>query len=130
MYDPDIHSVRSGNYHTLTIATPVAVIKDPFDYENITNKPTLNGVEISGDMTLEDFGLGDVPTAILTAEDIDEIIDGPKPEEDPENPDDPGESNSDVPGDQGNEGDPDNPSPGDSNPDDPPNNAWWKGVQP
>ena len=77
MYDPDIHSVRSGNYHTLTITTPVAMGKEPGDYENLTNKPRINGVELSGDLTLEDIGipdLSDVPTEALSNNDLDDIL--------------------------------------------------------
>ena len=43
MYNPDIHSVRSGNYHTLTLVTPVAIGKEPGDYDGLTNKPRING---------------------------------------------------------------------------------------
>lgn len=77
MYDPDIHSVRSGNYHTLTITTPVAMGKEPGDYENLKNKPTINGVEISGNLSLEDIGipdLSDVPKEALSSNDLDNII--------------------------------------------------------
>jgi len=73
MYDPDIHSVRSGNYHTLTLATPVAIGKEPGDYDGLSNKPTINGVELSGHLTWEDLGLGEVPVAPLSEEELEEI---------------------------------------------------------
>ena len=77
MYNPDSYSVRSGNIFTLTLTTPVPEgSKEPLDYDNITNKPTINGVELSGDLTLEDLGLGDVPTQALSSDDLDNIIEG------------------------------------------------------
>ena len=41
------------------------------DYSTITNKPTLNGVTLSGDLTMEDFGM-DIEGAVetLTGEEI------------------------------------------------------------
>ena len=79
MYNPDIHSVRSGNVHTLTIATPVAMSKEPGDYNGLSNKPSINGVELVGDMTWEDFGLPDlsdlseVPTKPLSSSELEQI---------------------------------------------------------
>lgn len=77
MYDPDIHSVRSGNYHTLTIVTPVAK-KEPGDYNGLINKPQLNGIELIGNVTFEDLGLpadlADVPTEPLSNDDLDNLI--------------------------------------------------------
>ena len=76
MYNPDIHSVRSGNYHTLTITTPVAWSKEPTDYDNLTNKPSINGVELSGDLSFEDLGMpdfSDVPTQALSDDELEEI---------------------------------------------------------
>ena len=76
MYDPDIHSVRSGNYHTLTITTPVALGKEPTDYNNLKNKPSINGVELAGALSLEDIGIPDltnVPRETLSDEDLEEI---------------------------------------------------------
>ena len=78
MYDPDIHSVRSGNYHTLTITTPVAMGKEPTDYNNLNNKPKINGVELVGDLSLEDIGIpdmSDVPTQPLSRRDLDDATD-------------------------------------------------------
>lgn len=78
MYDPDVHSVRSGNLFTLTLTTPVPEGgKEPGDYEGLINKPTINGVELSGDLTLEDLGIpsvDDVPTQPLSNEELDELI--------------------------------------------------------
>ena len=78
MYDPDIHSVRSGNYHTLTLVTPVARGKEPGDYEGLSNKPKINGVELSGDLSFEDLGLPDFskyPSRSLSNDELDEIVD-------------------------------------------------------
>ena len=67
-----------GNTFTLTLTTPL--VKDPsssFDYNDLTNKPTINGKELSGDLTLEDIGAqpaGDYASQSLTPEDVDELI--------------------------------------------------------
>ena len=87
MYDPDIHSVRSGNYHTLTLTTPVAQGKEPGDYNKLFNKPSINGIELVGDtsigelfdgVSLTEIGLPEdivnAPTAPLSNEDLDSII--------------------------------------------------------
>lgn len=75
MYDPDIHSVRSGNYHTLTLVTPVAQGGGgTTDYNKLTNKPSINGHTLIGDSSLEDIGLGDLPTESLSIEDLEAII--------------------------------------------------------
>ena len=70
MYNPDIHSVRSGNYHTLTLTTPVAQGKEPGDYDKLENKPKINGVELIGDLSFQDLGLPEnienVPTQALS----------------------------------------------------------------
>lgn len=94
----DNKSVRSGNYHTLTIVTPVATGKESRDYNTLINKPSLNGVELIGDVTLEQIGLGNleetlaevdraldevnaaleeianVPKSTLTQEELDDIV--------------------------------------------------------
>jgi len=72
MYNPDIHSVRSGNYHTLTLVTPVAIGKEPGDYDGLTNKPRINGVELSGDLSLEDLGIQELQP--LTTTELDDIV--------------------------------------------------------
>ena len=76
-YNPDIHSVRSGNYHTLTITTPVAIGKEPTDYNSLKNKPSINGIELIGNLSLEDIGIPDlsnVPKESLSNNDLDDII--------------------------------------------------------
>lgn len=40
------------------------------NYENIENKPTINGVVLEGDMSLKDFGFVEVATS-----EIDELFD-------------------------------------------------------
>lgn len=78
MINYDTHSVRSGNFHTLTITTPVAISKEPTDYDALSNKPKINGVELVGDVGLDQLGIqpaGNYPSAALTTEEIDEIID-------------------------------------------------------
>ena len=79
-YDPDIHSVRSGNYHTLTLTTPIVRdSKEPGDYNGLENKPRINNVELVGNLSLQDLGLPEnienVPTEPLSNVDIDNIID-------------------------------------------------------
>ena len=78
--DYDNRSVRSGNYHTLTLVTPIVHDgKEPSDYNSLINKPAINGVELSGgNHSLEELGIqpaGDYASEPLTAEDIDRIID-------------------------------------------------------
>lgn len=73
----DTHSVRSGNYHTLTLTTPVAMGKEPGDYEGLTNKPKINGVELVGDVSLDQLGIPDsVAKEPLTTTELDEIVEG------------------------------------------------------
>lgn len=78
MYNPDSHSVRSGNMFTLTLTTPVPEKegKEPGDYEGLVNKPKINGVELVGDVSLEDIGIPDlsnVPRESLSNDELDEI---------------------------------------------------------
>lgn len=77
--DYDNKSVRSGNYHTLTLVTPIVHdSKEPTDYNSLFNKPRINGVELVDDVSLEALGIqpaGDYASEPLTAEDIDYIID-------------------------------------------------------
>ena len=69
-----------GNTFTLTLATPL--VKDPSsssDYNDLKNKPSINGVTLSGDLTLEELGIqpaGDYASEPLTPADVDELIDG------------------------------------------------------
>ena len=79
MYDPDIHSVRSGNVFTLTLATPAPEKegKEPGDYNGLYNKPSINGVELVGNLEWADLGAPDfskVPDAPLSNEDLDNLI--------------------------------------------------------
>ena len=67
-----------GNIFILTLATPVVNKPgSPVDYNDLINKPKINGVELDGEVTLEDLGVqpaGNYPDEPLTAEDVDEII--------------------------------------------------------
>ena len=75
--DIDNRSVRSGNYHTLTLVTPVADPKEPTDYNTLINKPSINGIELVGNITLEDIGISsyeDVPKSSITSDEIDQIL--------------------------------------------------------
>ena len=74
----EIHLVRSSNDHTLTLSTPVARNGgggggDSGDYEDLINKPSINGVELLGDVSFKELGLGDIPLAPLTNAEIDAI---------------------------------------------------------
>lgn len=65
-------------YHIITLETPDPVIEDAGSYEDLENKPSINGVVLSGDISLEELGIqpaGDYPSKNLTADDIDAIID-------------------------------------------------------
>ena len=85
MYNSERSSVRSGNMFTLTLATPVAIGKEPGDYDGLTNKPKINGIELVGNMTWEDFGIPDlsqlptdlssIPTQPLSNNELDELTD-------------------------------------------------------
>ena len=74
--DVDHRSVMSGNYHTLTIQTPVADPKEPTDYNNLINKPSINGVELVGDVQIDAIikDYDKIPKAPLTNDDIDDIV--------------------------------------------------------
>lgn len=67
-----------GNTFTLTLATPI--VKDPsssMNYNDITNKPKINGVELEGDLSLEAIGAqpaGDYPSQSMSSSDVDELI--------------------------------------------------------
>ena len=79
MYNPDVHSVRSGNYYTLTLTTPIVKEgKEPGDYNGLYNKPRINGIELVGNVSFEDLGLPDfseLPTEPLSDDDLDNLID-------------------------------------------------------
>ena len=78
-YDYNDTSVLNGNVHTLTLVTPI--VKEPSsstDYNDLKNKPVINGVELNGELSLEDLGIqkaGDYASEPLTPEDVDELID-------------------------------------------------------
>lgn len=79
MYDPDIHSVRSGNMFTLTLTTPAPEKEGSGtgSYDDLTDKPSINGTTIEGDLSLEDIGIPDlsnVPKEALSSEELDELI--------------------------------------------------------
>ena len=79
MYDSDIHSVRSGNYYTLTLTTPIVKdSKEIADYNVLINKPRINGIELVGDLTFESIGLPaeieEAPTAPLSNDDLDHLL--------------------------------------------------------
>lgn len=60
------------DYHILQLETPAPVHEDPGDYNSLTNKPQINGTTIEGNLTSDDLG---IPSAPLSADDIDAIID-------------------------------------------------------
>ena len=62
-------TLRDESHHSLELETPVAIVY----YDEIHNKPTINGVEINGDLTLEDLGLPDFSDAALQPLTIDEL---------------------------------------------------------
>lgn len=74
MYDPNTYSRVKGNYHTLTLSTPVATGEATGNYADLVNKPSINGVELVGRLSFEDLGLGDVPVAPLSENDLDVIM--------------------------------------------------------
>ena len=74
-HDPS--SVINGNMHTLTLATPIVRDGGTVDYDQLTNKPIINGVELVGSLSLDDLGIqpeGNYPNSPLTEEDIERII--------------------------------------------------------
>lgn len=78
--DQSIRLVRSKNYHTLTLTTPVAIggggSSEPGDYDGLTNKPSINGVILQGNLTWRDLGLpdyGDIPKQPLSNAELNEI---------------------------------------------------------
>lgn len=74
-HDPT--SIVNGNMHTLTLATPIVRDGGTVDYDQLTNKPIINGVTVQGELSLEELGVqpaGNYPNAPLTDEDIERII--------------------------------------------------------
>lgn len=64
------------NYHLIELETPVAV-GGTGDYADLEGKPTINGVELIGDLSLEELGIsgsGTGPGMVpISAEELDEI---------------------------------------------------------
>ena len=57
----------------LVLATPIAIS----DYENLINKPQINSVTLSGNLSFQDLGFPDpslIPTEPLSNEDLDDIL--------------------------------------------------------
>ena len=72
LHDVNISNLQDGDFIVYDEATGKYINKQAeaviVNYENADNKPTINGVEISGDMTAEDSGLAstvDEPTETL-----------------------------------------------------------------
>lgn len=67
-----------GSTFTLTLATPL--VRDDTgitDYEQLTNKPTINGVEVSGQLTLQDIGAqpaGEYADEEFSDEEVSQIV--------------------------------------------------------
>ena len=71
-----IDECRGRNF-VLTLTTPIPAGTSD-DYNDLLNKPTINGVEIAGDLSLDALGVqpaGDYASEPLTAEEIDALID-------------------------------------------------------
>ena len=76
-YNYNDTSVINGNIHTLTLVTPIVRDGGTVDYDQLTNKPIINGVELSGEISLEELGVqpaGNYPNSPLTAEDLEELL--------------------------------------------------------
>ena len=74
-HDPT--SVVNGNMHTLTLATPIVRDGGTVDYNQLTNKPIINGVEVSGELSLEELGIqpaGNYPNAPLSDSDLEDLL--------------------------------------------------------
>ena len=87
MHDFEIQLIRSENSHTLTLSgteegsenchtITLGTPTKPGDYNALINKPKINGFELSGNVTLEDIGLGNVPYEPLSSEELEEILGG------------------------------------------------------
>jgi hypothetical protein len=64
---------QNDGRHTLTLATPVAKGTGTGDYNDLINKPSIEGVELIGDLTWEDIGIPDCSMKALTIEELDII---------------------------------------------------------
>ena len=82
-YDYRNTSVVNGNVHILKLRTPIGA-GGTGNYTDLTNKPSINDVELIGELTLVDLGIqpaGNYPDTPLTAVDIDIITGGASCEE-------------------------------------------------
>lgn len=65
------------DYHVIELTTPLEVRSADGDYEHLDNIPSVNGVKLKGDLTLEELGIqpaGTYATEPLTDEELDTII--------------------------------------------------------
>ena len=69
------------DYHLLELSTPVPVVTSDNDYEHLLHIPTINGVRLIGDLSLEDLG-------ITGGQPVDPQPVDPDPGEDPDEPGD------------------------------------------
>ena len=82
--EEEVHSLnmRNSNRFTLSLTTPIAQggsggSGESGDYNSLYNKPSINDVELVGNLTLEDLGIFDLenlPFQPLTIEELDQII--------------------------------------------------------
>lgn len=76
-YDYHTSSVVNGNMHVLQLTTPLVRDSGEVDYNQLTNKPIINGVELTGELSLEDLGIqpaGNYPNAPLSDSDIEDLL--------------------------------------------------------
>ena len=76
-YDYHTTSVVNGNMHTLQLTTPLVRDGGTGDYNQLINKPAINGVELVGELSLETLGVqpaGNYPNAPLSDEDLEELL--------------------------------------------------------
>jgi len=57
---------RKETRHVLTLATPVAVGSGTTDYNDLTNKPSINDVTLEGNVSFADLGLQEFIDSITT----------------------------------------------------------------
>jgi len=62
--------------HTLVLATPVATGSATGNYEDLTNKPSINGVELIGNLSSSDLGIGGGGSSLtpLTIADLNALL--------------------------------------------------------
>ena len=76
-YDYHTSSVVNGNAHVLQLATPIVRDGGTADYNQLQNKPSINGVQLTGQLSLERLGIqpaGNYPNSPLTESDLEELI--------------------------------------------------------